>query len=86
MLIDWDLSKEMKEGDEKPRQHSRTVCTLLFFTHDKLNELARRGHGNSYRYHVYLIPRVDLMKFRMTWNRFSGCFSIKWSNAGIRNG
>jgi serine/threonine protein kinase len=25
MLIDWDLSKEIKDGDEKPRQHSRTV-------------------------------------------------------------
>ena len=25
MLIDWDLSKEIKEGDEKPRQHSCTV-------------------------------------------------------------
>jgi hypothetical protein len=25
MLIDWDLSKEIKEGDDKPRQHSRTV-------------------------------------------------------------
>ena len=22
----------------------------------------------------------------MTWNRFSGCFSTKWSNAGIRKG
>ena len=25
MLIDWDLSKEIKDDDETPRQHSRTV-------------------------------------------------------------
>ena len=69
-----------------PRQHSRTVRSLLFSTHDELNELGRRGHGNSYRYHVYSTPRLNLMEFQMTWNHFFGCFCTKWSNARIRKG
>jgi hypothetical protein len=57
-----------------------------FLLTTKLSKLARRGHGNSYRYRVYLTPRLDLMKFQMTSNRFSGCFSTKSSNAGTRKG
>jgi serine/threonine protein kinase len=30
MLIDWDLSKEIKGDDETPRQHSRTVGFPFF--------------------------------------------------------
>jgi hypothetical protein len=30
MLIDWDLSKEIKDDDETPRQHSRTVRFSFF--------------------------------------------------------
>ena len=30
MLIDWDLSKEIKDDDETPRQHSRTVRSPFF--------------------------------------------------------
>jgi hypothetical protein len=30
MLIDWDLSKEIKDDDETPRQHSRTVRFPFF--------------------------------------------------------
>jgi RIO-like serine/threonine protein kinase len=38
ILIDWDLSKKVKEyADPKPRQHSRTVCCpRSFFLVDKL--------------------------------------------------
>ena len=32
MLIDWDLSKEIKDDDDTPRQHSRTV-RFTFFWH-----------------------------------------------------
>jgi hypothetical protein len=59
---------------------------LFLSTHDQLNEFACRGHGSSYRYHVYVTPRLDLIKCQMTWNRFSGFFFTFWSNAAILQG
>jgi len=34
ILIDWDLSKKVKEdGDVKPRRHSRTVITRRYISY-----------------------------------------------------
>ncbi|KAI0276122.1 kinase-like domain-containing protein, partial [Russula aff. rugulosa BPL654] len=46
MLIDWDLSKEIKEGDEKPRQHSRTG-TWRFMSTSRLLDQPTRPHEVS---------------------------------------
>ncbi|KAF8502581.1 hypothetical protein F5888DRAFT_1103862 [Russula emetica] len=46
MLIDWDLSKEIKEGDEKPRQHSRTG-TWQFISTSRLLDPSTRPHEVS---------------------------------------
>jgi RIO-like serine/threonine protein kinase len=40
MLIDWDLSKKViKDAEEKPRQHSRTVRSFFSFMSDIVNNL-----------------------------------------------
>ncbi|KAN0109121.1 hypothetical protein V8E52_009643 [Russula decolorans] len=46
MLIDWDLSKEIKEGDKKPRQHSRTG-TWQFISISRLHNPSTRPHQVS---------------------------------------
>ena len=86
MLIDWDLSKEIKDNDENSTRYSRTVGSSLFPTHERLIKFAFREHGSSYRYHVYLILRLDPIESRMTLSRFSGSFFIKWSNSAIPQG
>ena len=50
ILIDWDLSKKVKEDlDARPRRHSRTVITRGDLSRaDLLTELVLREHGNSY--------------------------------------
>ena len=83
MLIDWDLSKEIKDNDENSRRHSRTVGSYFFPTHERLIEFVFSVYGSSYLYHVYSILRLDPIKSWMTWNRFYGSFFIKWSDAAI---
>ncbi|KAF8495191.1 hypothetical protein F5888DRAFT_1907941 [Russula emetica] len=46
MLIDWDLSKEIKEGSVKPRQHSRTG-TWQFISISRLRDPSTRPHEVS---------------------------------------
>jgi len=50
ILIDWDLSKKVKEdADPKPRRHSRTVITRRYLSRTNvLTELVLREHGNLY--------------------------------------
>ncbi|KAF8482279.1 hypothetical protein F5888DRAFT_1598029, partial [Russula emetica] len=46
MLIDWDLSKEIKGDDEAPRQHSRTG-TWQFISISRLRDPSTRAHQVS---------------------------------------
>jgi len=46
MLIDWDLSKEIKDDDERPRQHSRTG-TWQFISISRLLVPLARPHEVS---------------------------------------
>ncbi|KAI0274349.1 hypothetical protein BGY98DRAFT_920846, partial [Russula aff. rugulosa BPL654] len=46
MLIDWDLSKEIKGDDETPRQHSRTG-TWQFISISRLRDPSTRPHQVS---------------------------------------
>ncbi|KAF8502737.1 hypothetical protein F5888DRAFT_1115378 [Russula emetica] len=46
MLIDWDLSREIKEGSVKPRQHSRTG-TWQFISISRLRDPSTRPHEVS---------------------------------------
>jgi RIO-like serine/threonine protein kinase len=49
ILINWDLSKKVKEAsDSKPRRHSRTVRVHLSRTNMR-TELKVREHGNLYQ-------------------------------------
>jgi hypothetical protein len=73
----------------RPRGNIRARYDLLCFgvpAHHRLMEFGCRVHGSSYRYHVYVVLRLDRIKSRMTWNHFSGFFFTLLSNAAISQG
>ena len=72
LLIDWDLSKDIRDLDRVPRQPFRTVCLDVHVCdHPHIVDIAYREHGNLFPLDCYKPgSRYHILKL-MTGSRFS---------------